>query len=438
MIFGHAYQPPREDPNSPSDAYAQEVQYSKKNSKIVDWNDKITRECYTPNAVLGNFSRIGFDLAPTLANYLAKKHPQTLEMIAEQDERAIRMNGAGTAIAHPYHHIILPLASDDEIRTEIRWGIGYFRKLFGRNPLGMWFPEAAVDDRTLEIAADEGIKFTVLGGYQLKADDYRQPYEVQLQNGGRIAVFPFHEISGSASYDDGYTMNADSFLQNHLIPLFDEREKDQFVMMASDMELYGHHKSGRDKFLEYLTSEAAGKHDISVSYPELWLASHSIEEQSEIYQKSAWSCSHDLARWVDGCDCTNAGDESLNSWKKPLFDTIASAVSDSFNTYNAATSGIIHDSSKLLFEYINVILGEESSAALIGRHKMRYTSNAEELAISLSLESMEAVLASRTSCAWFFESEERPEPNIVKKNMQYAKRKAQDAKEMMRLVKNAA
>src|SRR2546422_2351387 len=74
----------------------------------------------------------------------------------------------GTAVAMPYHHTILPLSSRRDKETEVRWGIADFRRRFGREPEGMWLPETAVDDETLDVLAAEGVRFTILAPHQVE------------------------------------------------------------------------------------------------------------------------------------------------------------------------------------------------------------------------------------------------------------------------------
>src|SRR4051794_36237993 len=65
-IHGHFYQPPREDPftgRQPREPGA---------APYLNFNEKIADECYRPNAELGNFERISFDLGPTLASWLER------------------------------------------------------------------------------------------------------------------------------------------------------------------------------------------------------------------------------------------------------------------------------------------------------------------------------------------------------------------------------
>src|SRR5206468_3903837 len=74
----------------------------------------------------------------------------------------------GNAVAMPYHHTILPLSSRRDKETEVRWGIADFRRRFGREPEGMWLPETAVDDETLDVLAAQGIRFTILAPHQVE------------------------------------------------------------------------------------------------------------------------------------------------------------------------------------------------------------------------------------------------------------------------------
>jgi alpha-amylase/alpha-mannosidase (GH57 family) len=52
--------------------------------------------------------------------------------------------------------------------TEVRRGIADFKRRYGRDPEGFWLPETAVDDETLDVLAQEGIRFTILAPYQVQ------------------------------------------------------------------------------------------------------------------------------------------------------------------------------------------------------------------------------------------------------------------------------
>ncbi len=184
-IHGHFYQPPREDPLTdiiPSENGA--APYS-------NWNERIVDDCYRANAEEGNFGNMSFNIGPTLAEWLEKNHPAVLNRIIADDIFNFQKTQAGNALAQPFHHTILPLASRHDKTTQIIWGIHAFRNLYGRDPKGMWLPETAVDTETLEILAMNGIEFTILAPWQSTRTDLdtTQPYLVRL--GGKSASLYF-------------------------------------------------------------------------------------------------------------------------------------------------------------------------------------------------------------------------------------------------------
>jgi alpha-amylase/alpha-mannosidase (GH57 family) len=150
-IHGHFYQPPREDPTSgliPSEYGA---------SPYRNWNERIHAECYLPNAKLGNFEKISFNIGPTLFSWMNSYDPSAICLIVAQDRANQQQYGVGNAIAQAYNHTILPLASREDKITQVAWGIADFEHQYGRKPIGMWLPETAADMETLNILAEYGI-----------------------------------------------------------------------------------------------------------------------------------------------------------------------------------------------------------------------------------------------------------------------------------------
>ena len=185
-----------------------------------DWNERITAECYAPNAsarilnsdgrianITNNYANISFNFGPTLLSWLAAASPETYARILEADkESQERFSGHGSAIAQVYNHMILPLANRRDKQTQVIWGIRDFYHRFGRFPEGMWLSEAAVDIETLEILAENGIKFTILAPGQARAArkmharavwrnvegskiDPAKPYLCKLPSGKEITLF---------------------------------------------------------------------------------------------------------------------------------------------------------------------------------------------------------------------------------------------------------
>src|SRR5271165_1945455 len=115
-IYGHFYQPPREDP------FTGVIPAEHGAAPYANFNEKITAECYRANADAGNFEHISFDLGPTLALWLEKSHPDIYAKIIEADRKNLARFGSGNALAQAYNHTILPLASTRDKRTQIVWG----------------------------------------------------------------------------------------------------------------------------------------------------------------------------------------------------------------------------------------------------------------------------------------------------------------------------
>ncbi len=112
---------------------------------FINYNEKITSECYRPNADEGNFDAISYDLGPTLAAWLEQQHTNVYRRIIQADHIHRQRHGVGNAMAQVYNHTILPLASARDKRTQIVWGLQDFRNRYGYEAHGMWLAETAVD-----------------------------------------------------------------------------------------------------------------------------------------------------------------------------------------------------------------------------------------------------------------------------------------------------
>src|SRR5688500_2299326 len=217
VIHGHFYQPPREDP------FLDEVEAEPSAAPFHDWNQRIERECYravVAARITGSDGRIArlvntlesisFNFGPTLLEWMEREARPTYESILSADRlSAAALGGHGNAIAQPYHHTILPLATRRDKRTEVRWGIADFRRRFGREPEGMWLPETAVDLETLEVLAEEGIRFTIVAPHQVASvPSGGRPGLCRLPGGKSIALFIYrgdssHAVAFGGALHDG-------------------------------------------------------------------------------------------------------------------------------------------------------------------------------------------------------------------------------------------
>jgi alpha-amylase/alpha-mannosidase (GH57 family) len=322
-VHGHFYQPPREDPLTgliPSESGA---------SPYQNWNERIHAECYRPNAELGNFERISFNIGPTLYSWMQNYDRETCRLIVAQDRSNLRRFGVGNAIAQAYNHTILPLASRADKITQIAWGIADFEHRFGRKPQGMWLPETAIDLETLTILVEHGIEFTILAPWQADCDhlDPTEPYRVALPGGKSITVFFYHrELSTAVSFNPALTTNADAFAQNEISNRYwaekIERGEPQILLIASDGELYGHHQQFRDRFLAHLVNGASSHLGIDLTYPALWLKTHPPRRMISLREKTSWSCHHGVLRWMGECGCT-PGDGRWKAYLRQSLNRLA-------------------------------------------------------------------------------------------------------------------
>src|SRR5213080_4804106 len=154
-LHGHFYQPPRDDP------FTNQVPIEPAATPYANFNEKITSECYRPNAEAGNFEAINYDLGPTLAAWLEDIHPDVYQRIIDADRKHLARYGVGNAMAQSYNHTILPLATSRDKRTQILWGLQDFRHRYGHDAHGMWLAETAVDMETLDLLAQCGVTYTV-------------------------------------------------------------------------------------------------------------------------------------------------------------------------------------------------------------------------------------------------------------------------------------
>ncbi len=341
-IHGHFYQPPRENP------WLEAIELQDSAHPYHDWNERVTAESYAPNAVsrildgeqrivqiVNNYSRITFNFGPTLLSWMEQYAPVVYRrLLAADQESQERFGGHGSAMAQPYNHMILPLANRRDRWTQVHWGIQDFRRRFGREPEGMWLPEAAADSLALEIMAEQGIRFTVLSPYQARRVrpigrgtwqevgegrvDPTRAYTVRLGSGRSIAVF-FYDgpISRAVAFEKLLTKG--EHLAGRLLAAFcEERTWPQLVHIATDGETYGHHHAHGDMALAYALDHIEGSGRAQLTNYGEFLERHPPACEAQIFDDRSWSCAHGVERWRSDCGC-NSGRAGWNQqWRAPL------------------------------------------------------------------------------------------------------------------------
>lgn len=410
-IHGHFYQPPREDP------FTGRIPHEPGATPYDNFNERAAAQCYVPNVESGNFARISFDVGPTLASWLEHKHPEIYERIVGADRLARRHYGVGNALAHPYFHTILPLATARDKRTQIMWGLSDFATRFGHRAEGMWLAETAVDLETLDMLAEQGVRYTVLAPWQATGYiDPTEPYMVRLPSGRAIAVFFFNgRLSSAVSFDERATINADTFAREHLFaalnPDKDSRGQDQLIVVATDGELYGHHKPFRDQFLTHLTRQAAATCGFEVTSLGRYLAAHPPTRTVELSAPSAWSCRHGVNRWSAGCSCT----EGETGWKPALrsaFEHLAERLDDIYERLTAETSLNLWGVRDSYIAFRERRTGVGAQQARRTPEPVRWCDHTVDEKTRQLLEAQYYGQGMFTSCGWYFEDLDRIEPRI--------------------------
>ena len=397
-IHGHFYQPSRRDPFTgqplPEPAAA----------PYRDWTSRITDESYAPNAQLGNFGRIGWDIGPTLARELRLEHPDLHALISSQEDGR---NGMGQG----YHHAILPLSSLRDRRTEIRWGLRDFELRYGHRPAGLWLPETAVDLTTLRICAEQGVRYTILAPWQGAGPelDTRHPHRVEV-GGGRSIIVCFYDrvLSTALSFEPHETADADRFTNERILPRVRDAaatpDGAPLVLLATDGELYGHHHDFRDLFLSRLTTSPLPDGVERASLGRLLDGTTAADVPiARIVERTSWSCHHGVARW--SAECPDAPD---GRWKGPLrgaFDRLAGGV-DALALQLARSLKL--DLWAARDGYVDVVSGfAEADDWVTGW----LGDNAPERSAILGplLRAQEARLSMFVSDAWYWDDPSRPE-----------------------------
>lgn len=430
-IHGHFYQPPREN------AWLEEIEQQVTAYPFHDWNERITHECYGPNAearvldwagrlsrVCSNYARISYNFGPTLLSWMERASPAVHAAVVAADRAsAARFGGHGSAMAQGYNHVIMPLANERDRRTQARWGVADFVHRFGRRPEGMWLPECAADVPTLETLAAEGIAFTVMAPGQCAATrpagrsgweecgpggaDPRRAYRVSLPSGRSIAVFFYdgpiaQAVAFERLLDDGRR------LAGRLLGAFGDGNgpEARLVHIATDGESYGHHHRFGEMALASALDQIEADPGVRLTNYAQFLAEHGTAGEALVREPSAWSCAHGVGRWSAACGCGTGENPGWNqAWRGPLRDALDWLRDELAGAFESGTAGLLRDPWAARDGYIGVLLrpGQESRGRFLGAHAARPLSEAEAGRAMGLLESQRQAMLMYTSCAWFFD-----------------------------------
>jgi alpha-amylase/alpha-mannosidase (GH57 family) len=429
-IHGHFYQPPRENP------WLGAIEVQDSAYPYHDWNERITAECYAPNAtsrildseerivdIVNNYGKISFDFGPTLLDWLEEKAPEVYARILEADrESRERFSGHGSALAQAYNHMILPLATRRDKYTQILWGIRDFEARFGREPEGMWLPETAVDLASLDILADLGIRFTILAPRQAsrvraigspewsevsgEKIDPSMAYTLRLPSGRSISLFFYDGPISRAVAFEGVLSNGEIFVERLLGGFSEKRSWPQLVHIATDGESYGHHVRRGDMALAYALHQIESRELARITNYGEYLERHPATHEVQVFENSSWSCIHGVERWRSDCGCNSGGyPQWRQSWRAPLRQALDWLRDIFAAAYRHRARVYLKDPWEARNAYLPVVLDRSGEAfdAFLSQQARRSLSETEKIAVLKLLELQRNAMLMYTSCGWFFD-----------------------------------
>jgi len=426
-VHGHFYQPPRENP------WLEAVEMQDSAAPYHDWNERITAECYASNAasrildgeqrvmdITSNYAKMSFNFGPTVLSWMELASPEVYQAILDADRQSLEWrSGHGSAIAQVYSHMIMPLANPQDKKTQIVWGIKDFEHRFQRFPEGMWLAETAVDVETLDLLAEQGIKFTILEPHQaarfrpmgdeqwMEGDlDPTRSYLCRLPSGRSIAIFFYDGPISRAVAFENLLSSGEGFAERLLGGFSDGRDWPQLLHIATDGETYGHHQKFGDMALAAALNHIEANNLARITNYGEYLNLCPPAWEVEIRERTSWSCAHGVERWNSDCGCNSGGYPDWNQgWRQPLraaLDWLRDQLAQGFTRQGQQ---FFKDPWAARDAYIEVILnrGMEHAETFLAAHAARELKAEEKITALKLLEMQRHAMLMYTSCGWFFD-----------------------------------
>ncbi len=429
VVHGHFYQPPRENP------WTGVVDPEPTAAPFHDWNQRIESECYGPVSkarVLGTdgkvehrdnlYAAMSFDVGPTLFEWMETSAPATYASILAADRISVARLGHGNAIAMPYHHAILPLASRRDKVTEVRWGIADFRRRFEREPDGMWLPETAADEETLDVLSEAGILFTILAPHQVEAASERGlPLRFRAGRGREIALCIYDAVlAGEIAF--GGLIADGALLASRLAPA-EASDHALIAAVAMDGETFGHHHRFGEMGLGRALRILGERDDVRIENFASFLARNPPVTDAVLVSPTSWSCSHGIERWRADCGCRLAPEaHTSQAWRGSLRDGLEWLAGELHEIFEREGEDLFTVDPWFVRDDYGDVMAESEAKALsfVAASITRRNDGArvERAAELLAME--EAALSMFTSCAWFFDDIARIETIQVLKYAAFA------------------
>ncbi len=387
VVHGHFYQPIRISPS------LGEIDLELSAYPYENWNERILRECYLPNAyahikeddlvidIVNNYQSISFNIGYTLLSWFEKNAPYLLDILKKSSENAVALS---------FNHTILPLDQRLDKEIQVYWGIKTHQYYFGVKPKGMWLPECAVDYETLEVFKAFGIEYVILAPHQVSNKTSKNYGHIKLKNDS-IKVFIYDGIiSAKLSFEDLLTD------VRRLLDAF-KQSGDSIPIVATDGETFGHHKKFGEMGLAYLSKLLPLK-----SLNELMEELKDFEYEFKLIENTSWSCPHGIERWRTHCGCNSGAHPEWNQyWRKPLREALEFLREKVRKNLEDMTKNLNIDLRTLLLNYVDVVLGIKDIENYLKENGVE--KDQDKMSLAKLLDAYKCVQFAFSSDAWFFD-----------------------------------
>ncbi len=235
--------------------------------------------------------------------------------------------------------------------------------------------------------------------------DPSRPYRVSLPGDRSINVFFYDAPVSQAVAFEKLLASGERFANRILGAFVEGREEDQLVHLATDGESYGHHHHHGEMALAYALRHIEKNNLAKLTNYGEYLEKHPPQYEAQIHEKSAWSCSHGVGRWMSDCGCNSGGHDWKQHWRAPLREALDWLRDEVAGRFERRAGELLHDPWRARNDYIDVILDRspENRQKFFAAVAKRELNADEQVTVIKLMELQRHAMLMFTSCGWFFD-----------------------------------
>ncbi|MCD6449210.1 MAG: hypothetical protein J7L34_01700 [Thermotogaceae bacterium] len=244
--------------------------------------------------------------------YILKKHKELLESIIPKYKK-LWQEGKVELTTTPMYHPILPILIEmgwaDDAYGQIKAGIEYFKKVFGKAPDGMWPSEEAVSQEAAALMAKAGVKWfitdqSILEKSGVSTADKRnlfKPYKLHTKNGDIVVFFRETDLSNRISFTYSQ-MSAEDAVNDFINALHNYQAMndngDMVITVALDGEnAWEHYKNNGNDFRKLLYESLSEDPYIELITPVEYIENYGVKAELDHIATGSWAGGN-LDTWI--------------------------------------------------------------------------------------------------------------------------------------------